>query len=241
MIGLTNSKNYKDIADAIRAKGVSGDFKPSEMAAAIRSIGGGDTLLKYTSDMGYISSGTVIENKISNLLALATSIGKDIEIKFKIGSANYDDWILTFYYGDYMRIGPNSSNGKLYLKESGGASQIIDCDKTKEYTIIIHTATKKFDIIQEGSIIQTIDYWAESMVPFTKIDGATSIYANQNWLEYLNVYYTAGTERRGRCDRIVCGSSDGNGLVDLRHTLLIVGCLNTHADSKHHCQECGSY
>lgn len=38
---LTDSKNYEDIADAIRSKGVSGTFKPSEMADAIESIPSG--------------------------------------------------------------------------------------------------------------------------------------------------------------------------------------------------------
>ena len=40
-IVTTNNQNYIDIADAIRAKGVSGTFKPSEMANAITSISGG--------------------------------------------------------------------------------------------------------------------------------------------------------------------------------------------------------
>lgn len=187
MIGLTLSQWYKDIANAIRSKGISGSFKPSEMADAIRGIGGGDTVLKYTAGMGYEGSGTVIENKISNLLALATSENKDLEIKFKIGSATYDDWILTFYFGDYMRIGTNSSNGKLYLKVGGGSSQLVDCDKTKEYTILIHTATKKFDVIQDGSVITTLDYWSEDLRPFTTSSGTTSIYAEQNWLKYLSI------------------------------------------------------
>lgn len=187
MIGLTLSQWYKDIANAIRSKGISGTFKPSEMADAIRGIGGGDTVLKYTSGMGYAGSGTVIDNKISNLLALATSENKDVEIKFKIGSATYDDWVLTFYFGDYMRIGPNSSTGVLYLKVGGGSSQTISCDKTKEYTILIHTATKKFDIIQDGSVITTLDYWSDDLRPFTTPSGASAIYAGQDWLEYLSI------------------------------------------------------
>lgn len=38
---VTDSQNYSDIADAIRAKGVSGTFKPNEMADAIESISSG--------------------------------------------------------------------------------------------------------------------------------------------------------------------------------------------------------
>ena len=189
MIGLTNSKNYKDIADAIRSKGVSGDFKPSEMAAAIRSIGGGDdVLLKYTDDMGYNGNGTVCENTIANLLAVATAASKDLKITFKIGSTTFDDWIITFYFGDYLRIGPNSSNGKLYLKVGGGTSEIVDCDASKEYTLIIHTATKKFEVIQDGTTIEELDYWAPSETrPFDTVSGTTSVYAKQYWLEYLTV------------------------------------------------------
>lgn len=50
---LTDSSNYPAIAEAIRAKGVEGTFKPSEMPAAIASIvagGGGD----YTFDPPHI-------------------------------------------------------------------------------------------------------------------------------------------------------------------------------------------
>lgn len=38
---VTDSQNYSDIADAIRAKGISGTFKPNEMADAIESISSG--------------------------------------------------------------------------------------------------------------------------------------------------------------------------------------------------------
>lgn len=189
MIGLTNSKNYKDIADSIRSKGVSGDFKPSEMAAAIRSIGGGDdVLLKYTDDMGYNSNGTVCENTIANLLAVATAASKDLKITFKIGSATFDDWVITFYFGDKLRIGPKTANGKLYIQVGGGTSEIFDCDASKEYTLIIHTATKKFEVIQEGTVIDIRDYWAPSETrPFDTVSGTTSVYAKQNWLKYLTV------------------------------------------------------
>lgn len=40
-IGITDNQHYSDIADAIRYKGVTGTFKPSEMAAAITSIPSG--------------------------------------------------------------------------------------------------------------------------------------------------------------------------------------------------------
>lgn len=55
---LTDSQNYTDIANAIRAKGVTGTFKPSEMASAIESIasGGGelpDEAFNLTGDIRY--------------------------------------------------------------------------------------------------------------------------------------------------------------------------------------------
>lgn len=42
-IVTTNDQHYSDIADAIRAKGVNGVFKPAQMAGAISNIptGGG--------------------------------------------------------------------------------------------------------------------------------------------------------------------------------------------------------
>ena len=44
-IVTTNDQHYSDIADAIRAKGVSGSFSPAQMPAAIESIeGGGATI-----------------------------------------------------------------------------------------------------------------------------------------------------------------------------------------------------
>lgn len=39
----TDSKYYSDIADAIRSRGVSGSFKPSQMSCAIGSIATGGT------------------------------------------------------------------------------------------------------------------------------------------------------------------------------------------------------
>ena len=40
-IGFTDTQNYSDIADAIRAKGGSGTFEPSQMAQAIINLPGG--------------------------------------------------------------------------------------------------------------------------------------------------------------------------------------------------------
>lgn len=39
---LTNDENYSAIADAIRAKGGSGVYKPEEMAEAIENLPSGD-------------------------------------------------------------------------------------------------------------------------------------------------------------------------------------------------------
>ena len=185
MIGLTLSQWYKDIANAIRSKGVSGSFKPSEMANAIRSIGGGDTVLKYTSDMGYASSGTVIENKICNLVALATANNKDIIITFKKGSATFDEYFLTFYFNEYFRFGCN--NTIVFWKIGGETNHSQAYDPTKDFTMIIHTGTKKFEIVQDGTTLDIIDFWSQDMRLFNNVDGTTAIYAEQNWLESLSV------------------------------------------------------
>ena len=186
MIGLTNSKNYKDIADAIRAKGVSGDFKPSEMAAAIRSIGGGDdVLLKYTDDMGYAGSGTVIENKLCNIIALAVAANKDLKVTFKKGSASFDEYFLAFYFNEYFRFGCN--NTIVFWKIGGEPYHSQTYDPSKDFTMIIHTDTKKFECIQDGTTLSIIDFWSEDMRVFNNLSGNTSIYAEQNWLEYLSV------------------------------------------------------
>lgn len=190
MIGLTNSKNYKDIADSIRSKGVSGDFKPSEMAAAIRSIGGGENYLKYTSEMGYAGSGTVVENKISNLLAIATSNSKDLQIKLKVGSATFNDVIMHFYAGsEWLRLNYNSSNNKINFQWGGSPSTRVEIDPTKELEIIIHTATKKFEFIQNGTTLDQFDYWVSDMRPFNTVSGTTVIYAGQDWLDNLTITF----------------------------------------------------
>lgn len=191
MIGLTNSKNYKDIADAIRSKGVSGDFKPSEMAPAIRSIGGGDdVLLKYTDDMGYNTNGTVCQNTIANLLAVAAGASKDLKIKLKVGSATFNKVILHFYaYNEYLRLWYNSSNNKISFQWGGSSSEEVEIDPSKEVTIKIHTSTKKFEFIQDGTTLKQFDFWSSDTKPFDTIDGSTAVYADQNWLKYLTVAF----------------------------------------------------
>ena len=192
MIGLTLSKWYKDIADAIRAKGISDTFKPSEMAAAIRSIGGGggggggdDVLLKYTDDMGYADSGTVIENKLCNIIALAVAANKDLKVTFKKGSASYDDYFLTFYFNEHFRFGCN--NTIVFWKIGGETYHSQAYDPSKDFTMIIHTDTKKFEFIQDGTTLDIIDFWSQDMRMFNNLSGTTSIYAEQNWIESLTV------------------------------------------------------
>lgn len=54
---VTDSKNYTDIASAIREKGVEGSFKPAEMAAAIESIEGGGGVPDYSLVVTQLSAG----------------------------------------------------------------------------------------------------------------------------------------------------------------------------------------
>lgn len=61
-IVTTNDQNYSNIADAIRAKGVNGVFKPSEMADAIASIptGGGASYVDVTLTQDYTAGPGII-------------------------------------------------------------------------------------------------------------------------------------------------------------------------------------
>lgn len=57
---VTDSKNYSDIADAIREKGVKGSFKPAEMADAVRSIpSGGGSIPEMTLIIDKLSTSGV--------------------------------------------------------------------------------------------------------------------------------------------------------------------------------------
>lgn len=58
---VTDSKNYSDIADAIRAKGISGTFKPNEMADAIESIEGGGDVPDYSLVITQLAAGKASE------------------------------------------------------------------------------------------------------------------------------------------------------------------------------------
>lgn len=51
---ITDNQHYSDIADAIRAKGISGAFKPAEMPAAIEQIQSGG------EKIGVVHLGTTI-------------------------------------------------------------------------------------------------------------------------------------------------------------------------------------
>lgn len=77
---LTDNQHYSDIADAIRAKGVSGTFRPSEMATAIASIPSGDASLNLAYGLtppedtskiwvktSVIPSKVIISNEIVNI------------------------------------------------------------------------------------------------------------------------------------------------------------------------------
>jgi hypothetical protein len=59
--GYTDDQHYQDIADAIRAKGVSGEFTPAQMAEAIGDIGAGGG----TSNWTLIKSATLFVNTTS--------------------------------------------------------------------------------------------------------------------------------------------------------------------------------
>ena len=81
---VTDNKNYTDIAEAIREKGVEGSFKPAEMAEAVRSIeagtiptggnydvesidnGDGTQTLMLTDVSGGITDGIVVKSRDAN-------------------------------------------------------------------------------------------------------------------------------------------------------------------------------
>lgn len=62
----TNSKNYYDIADAIRAKGISGSFTPAQMANAVSQIkGGGGGVVTGTFTLPASQAGGLITHNSS--------------------------------------------------------------------------------------------------------------------------------------------------------------------------------
>lgn len=95
---VTDSKNYSDIADAIRAKGISGTFKPNEMADAIESISGGTE----------ITDGIVVKARDANGYATEVDLyGTDIP-KYLCGMARTDNnSIGGFSYLDEINIKNN--------------------------------------------------------------------------------------------------------------------------------------
>lgn len=84
MIGLTDDKNYQDIADAIREKNGSEEtYKPSEMAEAIRGIEGGGEL-----DFSKIYDADNADY-VNNLLKDAISYAKTIKNSSLSGHLQY--------------------------------------------------------------------------------------------------------------------------------------------------------
>ena len=191
MIGLTNSKNYKDIADAIRTiTGGSEKYKPSEMAAAIRSATPDIPVMSYIADFGYNSSGQeVMDEKQCNLLAYAMTNNKDLIIKFKLGSSSTgsDDTFLYFYFGDYFRMFVHHSQHKVKFQLGGGSSDWVTIDASKECEIIIDHINHDITFKQSGETVGTLHWTWQSTTPLSTIAGSTAICANQNWLEYMKI------------------------------------------------------
>ena len=65
---VTNDQHYSDIADAIRAKGISGTFKPDEMASAVGQIRTGIEA-KYNSDGKIYTEHVVVPDHFASLPA----------------------------------------------------------------------------------------------------------------------------------------------------------------------------
>ena len=147
-------------------------------------------VLRYTDDMGYAKSGSVIENRVSNLLALATTALKDLQIIVKVGTATFNSSIMQIYANSkYLRLTYNSSNSNIGFLFDESASSKVEIDPSKELKIIIHTSTKKFEFIQDGTTLDQFNYWVSDMSPFNTLSGSTSIYAKQNWLELLSIKF----------------------------------------------------
>lgn len=75
---VTDSKNYSDIADAIRAKGISGTFKPNEMADSIESISGGSIDVKSAVRCEIVTVGA---NTVSNPVDAVSYFGQSSPYK----------------------------------------------------------------------------------------------------------------------------------------------------------------
>lgn len=88
-IVTTNSQNYSDIADAIRAKGVNGSFKPYEMPDAIANMPSGGitpTGKKDITDMLVNNVENYAEAQVIDINLVAENIKKDVRILGITGS-----------------------------------------------------------------------------------------------------------------------------------------------------------
>ena len=92
---LTDNQHYSDIADAIRAKGVSGTFLPSEMADAIASITGGLYHVSGTVDYrGYNAAATFsvpYSRPERNVIVTAKLVGvwyKNADNQYELSASN---------------------------------------------------------------------------------------------------------------------------------------------------------
>lgn len=195
MIGLTNSNNYRDIANAIRSvNGSANTYKPSQMAAAIMA-GSGDTdipFMEYDAAWGEPSTSQDVSKILAtNMLAYAMSENKDIIIKFKLGSstAGGDDVFMYFYFGgDYLRLFVHHAQHKAKFQLGGGSSSWVTFDESKELEIKIDHTTHDMIFSQDGTVIDTLHWGSWSTTPLTTVAGATAIQSATDWMEYMKIY-----------------------------------------------------
>lgn len=162
MIGLTLSKWYKDIADAIRSKGISDTFKPSEMAAAIRSIDGHTTLWKMDSSDApfYGGSWQTRLRYEANILKKYLADGKDIITNITCSGNPGDEYdIANFYVSDNRVIKIDTIGGVAKVKIQFGGGNLIpwtEFDTTKVLTVTF-THDYKINITQGATTLASVD------------------------------------------------------------------------------------
>lgn len=193
----TDSRHYNDIADAIRAKGISGYFKPSQMSDAIADIStdgvsiSDGIIIKSRDEQGYatsvdfykadgvvnagtfrVPSGNSIWQKLISIsfMNVVTSLQQDCFRGSQITEFSLPD--VTEIGGDALRLLPNATS--IYLPKLTSISQA-------QY---VFGESLKLQNVQIGSIGYTVtnlrnnEFYADTQSFLTVTVYSNAAYAN---------------------------------------------------------------